>query len=370
MRKCIGFASNPELLRIYNSALTIVEVIDKLFVDIIIGKDILKKYKKVTFNFKGPQNELVIGAVTKDENFPLMKVSPPPLFTNLSDNIKPIATKSRRHSEANCKFIKEETARMLKEGIIEPSVSPWRAEVLVTSNENHKKRLVIDYSETINIFTELDAYPMPNANEMVDKISKYNYFSTLDLKSAYHQIPIKEEDRKYTAFESDGQLNQFTRIPFGITNGVSGFQRSIDKIILDENLSNTFAFVDNLTVCGGTQEEHDKNLRAFYETARKYNITFNESKSILSATSITLLGYTISNNKISPDYNRLKPLLEMPPPSTLKAQKRIVGMFSYYSKYVKNCQSHKFWCTDGCLLFIYFSKISCLFLFIVLCNVL
>ena len=53
---------------------------------------------------------------------------------------------------------------MLKEGIIEPSVSPWRAQVLVTSSENHKRRMVIDYSDAINKFTELDAYPMPNKN--------------------------------------------------------------------------------------------------------------------------------------------------------------------------------------------------------------
>ena len=48
---------------------------------------------------------------------------------------------------------------MLKEGIMEPSQSPWRAQILVVSPENHKKRLVVDYSQTINRFTLLDAYP-------------------------------------------------------------------------------------------------------------------------------------------------------------------------------------------------------------------
>ena len=107
-------------------------------------------------------------------------------------------------------FIKEETTRLLKEGIIEPSVSPWRAQVLVTSNENYKRRMVIDYSDTINMFTELDAYPMPNIIKLINDISKYKYFTTLDLKSAYHQVPIKEEDRKYPTFEIDGNLYQFT----------------------------------------------------------------------------------------------------------------------------------------------------------------
>ena len=91
-----------------------------------------------------------------------------------------------------------------------------------------------------------------------------------------------------------------------------------------------------MTVCGRTVEEHDKNLDIFYEISKKYNIAFNEKKSIISASSITLLGYTVSHNKISPDYDRLKPLLEMKAPHDIKSQKRIVGMFSYYSRFRQN----------------------------------
>ena len=81
---------------------------------------------------------------------------------------------------------------MQAEGIIEPSQSPWRAHVLVTANENHKKNLVIDYSQTINRFTQLDAYPLPNIEKTVGDIACYKVFSTMDLKSAYHQIPIRD----------------------------------------------------------------------------------------------------------------------------------------------------------------------------------
>ena len=271
-----------------------------------------------------------------EEIFPAMKVPPPPLFTNLTSNVKPIATKSRRFTKQDQEFIKLEVSKLLKEGIIEPSVSPWRAQVLVTKEGNHKRRMVIDYSNTINLFTELDAYPMPNISKMINDVSQYKYFSTLDLKSAYHQIPIKEEDRIYTAFEADGGLYQCTRLPFGATNGVSAFQRTIDNIISEEKLKDTFAFVDNVSICGKTKEEHDRNLDTFYKISDKYNITFNKSKSILSSTSITLLGYTVSHDNIQPDYERLKPLLEMPPPSNLKSQKRIVGMFSYYCKFIPN----------------------------------
>ena len=94
---------------------------------------------------------------------------------------------------------------MLKEGIIEPSQSPWRAHTLVISPENHQKRLV-DYSQNINWFTLLDAYPLPRIEDMVNEIASYQVFNTLDIASDYHQVAVKPEEQKYTAFEAAGSL--------------------------------------------------------------------------------------------------------------------------------------------------------------------
>ena len=132
--------------------------------------------------------------------------------------------------------------------MIKESKSPWRAQALVVTTENHKKRMVIDYSQTINRFTLLDAYPLPNIEELVSEVSKFSFFSTVDLKSAYHQIPIKEEEKPFTAFEASGSLYQFCRIPFGVTNGVACFQRVIDKLIRDEKLRGVFAYLDDVTI--------------------------------------------------------------------------------------------------------------------------
>ncbi len=84
--------------------------------------------------------------------------------------------------------------------------------------------MVVDYSHTINRFTHLDDYPLHRMDEMVRKISQYIVFSTLELKSAYHQIALKPEEKVYTAYEANVCLYHFKWIPFGVTNGVACFQ--------------------------------------------------------------------------------------------------------------------------------------------------
>jgi hypothetical protein len=328
---------------------------------LILGKDFLRRHSSVTFQFNGAEDPIVFGAtsssslsstentspVSSDTNTSgsteikpsnVMKVPPPPLFTNLSADCKPIADKSRRQTESNKKFIKEEVARLLAEGSIEPSVSPWRSQVLVTSDEdqNHRRRMVVDYSNTINRFTELDAYPMPNINEHIESISKYKVFSTYDLKSAFHQIPIREEDKKFTAFEADGGLWQSTVVPYGATNGVPAFQRSMDKVVADEGLTQTFPFIDNVTICGIDQEDHDRQDEMWLRACQKYNVTLNHKKTIKSTTSINVIGFIIENDKIRPDPERFRPLMEIPDPKNITEQRRVTGMFAYYSKWIMN----------------------------------
>lgn len=305
-------------------------IMDNLCADAILGHDILKSHSYVELSFGGPRTPLKICSLA------VASVRPVSLFTNLSKECRPIAIKSRRHTVDDEGFIKVEVDKMLKEGIIQPSNSPWRAQVLVTSSPNHKKRMVIDYSLTVNKFTELDAYPLPRIDDIINKVSQYQVFSTIDLKSAYHQIPIVKQDRKYTAFEACGNLYQFCRIPFGVTNGVSAFQRVMDSLIRTENLQGTFAYLDDVTVCGKDQADHDQNLHRFMELTKKYNLTLNNEKCNFSSTSVTLLGYIIKDKTIRPDPERLRPMKQLTFPSDLTSLRRIIGLFSHYSKWISH----------------------------------
>lgn len=304
-------------------------IIENLCADLIIGHDVLKYHKFLEFNFGGTRDTLKVC---------VMQASVPPalLFTHLSPNIMPIAIKSRKFSGEDQSFIRNEISNLLQDGVIEKSTSPWRAQVLITGGTNHRKRLVIDYSLTINKFTELDAYPLPNIETLVAKVAKNNFFSQIDLKSAYHQIPIPLRDRKYTAFEADGSLYQFTRIPFGVTNGVAAFQRTLQYIIDTENLTGTFSYLDDVTVCGKDKADHDRNLAKFMKAKDKYGLTLNEQKCSFATNRINLLGYTIENNQVKPDEDRLKPLIELPLPADTTSLKRTLGMLAHYSKWIKN----------------------------------
>lgn len=303
-------------------------VIEKLCTDVLIGHDIMKLHTNITVGFGGPRPPFSVC------NVACANVEPPQLFEHMTKDCRPIATRTRRFFGEDEKFIQSEIHSLLKDDVIEASSSPWRAQVLITKNENHKKRLVIDYSQTVNKFTLLDAYPLPEIETLVSKVARYDTFSSLDLSSAYHQIPILEHEKKFTAFEADGQLYQFKRIPFGVTNGVSAFQRTINKIISDEGLEGTFAYIDDVTIGGIGKHDHDKNLNRFMEVAKKYNLTLNLDKCSFSQDSISILGYQINNKTVRPDPNRLQPLLDMPLPRDAQSLKRMLGLFAYYSKWV------------------------------------
>ena len=237
-----------------------------------------------------------------------------------------------QHSLANKKFIAETIKNDLKEGIIEPSSSPWCAQVLVVTEDNHKKRMCINYSETINKYTLLDGYPLPNKQILANKVAQYSHFSTLYLKSAYHQVKILIEDRPCTAFEANGKLHQSKRISFGLINAVPWFQRIIDDIIERNNCKGAFAYLDNITICGKIKEERYANLQQFLEAAAKHYLTFNKNKCTYSSDCISLLGYQIHDRTLRPDSERIKTLSDIPVPKSKKELSRAIGLFAYYAK--------------------------------------
>ena len=169
--------------------------------DIILGVLFLKMHRSITISFGWSQDILKICA--------LKICAPVKLFQNLTQNCKPIATKTRIYGAEDTQFIRKEILQLLEDDIIERSYSPWYAQIVVTSTPNKKKRLVVDFSH----FTLLDAYPLPRIKDLVNQIAQYRIFSIIDLSKAYYQIEICPKDRPYMAFQAGNHLYQFKQIP-------------------------------------------------------------------------------------------------------------------------------------------------------------
>ena len=132
-------------------------------------------------------------------------------------------------------------------------------------------------------------------------------YSIFDLKSAYHQVRIKESDRKYTGFEANGRLYQFCRIAFGVTNGVAVFQRAMDKMVDEEGLKDTFPYLDNITASGRNQQEHDENVKKFHEAIQQRSLVLPSMKPSLwnlkhLSTYLVTVWVMVSSNQTRSDF--------------------------------------------------------------------
>lgn len=83
--------------------------------------------------------------------------------------------------------------------------------------------MVNAYNYAVNRSTLLDAYPLPKVDQAAEKIASYAIYSTLDLKSAHHQIRIRDVDKTFTAFKAGRNLFQFLWIPFDVTKVFCAF---------------------------------------------------------------------------------------------------------------------------------------------------
>ena len=107
------------------------------------------------------------------------------------------------------------------------------------------------------------------------------------------------------------------------------------NLVQVEGLKDTFPYLDNMTVAGHTQEEHDRNVKRLLESLQRRKWILNNSKTISSDSSINILGYFVGNGIIKPDPERLRPLEQLPPPTNSKSLKQVLGLFAYYKKWIK-----------------------------------
>ena len=110
-------------------------------------------------------------------------------------------------------------------------------------------RFCVDYRR-LNAVTKRDVYPLPRMDDVFDRITGAKYFSSLDLMSGYWQVPVAEADTSKTAFVTPDGLYKFVRLPFGLNNAPSTFQRLIDRVLARLKWQMCLVYLDDVLVFG------------------------------------------------------------------------------------------------------------------------
>jgi hypothetical protein len=222
---------------------------------------------------------------------------------------KPFRQKLRTYSPPLQAIIDTEVNKMISDGIIVESNSPYASNLLLvrkpdpSSEGGMKNRVCVNFIQ-LNKQTIKDSYPLPNQLDIFNHIGQSKYFTTMDLMSGYWQVMIKPEHRHKTAFITNRGLYEFVVMAFGLCNAPGTFQRLMDHIIKPEYRSFIQTYIDDIITHSKTFDEHMNHLKRLHMILKDNKLTVKLTKCKFAQKSVKFLGHVISEGEIKPNPER------------------------------------------------------------------
>ena len=156
-------------------------------------------------------------------------------------------------------------------------------------------------------------------------------FSSLDMKSAYHQLDLHPDSRSLTTFITRQGLMRYRRCPYGLKSLPQAFQKVMESVL--RGLEGVQVYLDDI-IYAATSDQHETRLAAVLERLKKHQITLNFEKCKLRQKQVEFLGFIISKEGVAVNPDRVKALRDLPSPAGLKDLQAMLGLFGFYSRFV------------------------------------
>ena len=164
---------------------------------------------------------------------------------------------------------------------------------------------------------------------MQDKIGSAQFFSKLDCRKGFWQVPIFETDQSKTAFSPGPGLGlyEFCRLPFGLSGSPGTFQLLMDKVLRD--LPFVMVYVDDILVFSPNMSSHIEHLHKVFERLKMHGLTLHAEKCQIGFQEVTYLGHKFNKHGMFPDPNKTQAIKQWPVPSNVTELRRFLGLTSY-----------------------------------------
>ena len=277
----------------------------------------------------------------------------------LKEGAKPHRHQPSRLGEVGREVVEKQVAELEAHGIIRKSNSAWASRIVLVGKKTgdnvvDSTRMCIDFRDLNSKLESLNS-PLPRCDEAIDRLSAGAkgsfdslFVTTMDLASGFHTLPIKEEDKKLTAFCTHRNQYEYNYLPFGVNSGPSYMVRLMDAALDGLAWDVCAPFLDDIAVFshgkGATAEErhldsfteHKRRLRLVLERLTWAGLSAKASKCHFCNTSCDYLGHHVSRKGLEMEAAKVRSIEVMQPENlkTLEDVRSFVGLCSYYRKLI------------------------------------
>ncbi len=231
--------------------------------------------------------------------------------------------------------VKEEIDKMLKVGVIVEEEGPtdWCSPIVPVTKPNGRIRICVDLKK-LNQAVKRERFVIPTVEDILGRMSGSVMFSHLDASSGYWQMPLDEQSSRLTTFITPFGRYRFTRVPFGITSASEIYQREMNRIL--NGIQGVEVYQDDVMIHSKDEKDHDEILKRVLKRIEESGLKLNKSKCKFKQKSITFLGHIIDKEGLSAHPDKVKAILEMPPPNNVSELRSFMGMTNFMSRFVKD----------------------------------
>ena len=253
---------------------------------------------------------------------------------NVSPSFKPIKQKRRSFAPERQKAINEEVGKLLQAGAIREEEYPeWLANIVLVKKANDKWRLCIDFTD-INRACLKDSFPLPRIDLIVDATAGHELLSFMYAFSGYNQISMDPYDQEKTSFVTAQGIYCYRVMPFGLKNAGATYQRLVNRMFQKQIGTTMEVYIDDMLVKSTTAELHIAHLSEEFQILRNYNMKLNPAKCTFGVSAEKFLGFIVNHRGIEANPDKIKVVLDMPSPSSIKVVQRLTGRTAALSRFV------------------------------------
>ncbi|GFV13325.1 retrovirus-related Pol polyprotein from transposon 17.6 [Trichonephila clavipes] len=230
-------------------------------------------------------------------------------------------------------------AKWLQQEICRPSNSTYAAPAFIVEQPFHEstpRRVVTDYSRTINSITKLDLHPIDYMEDVIKRIVGKCYISKMDVKSAFNTIRIRETDIFKTGFVTPDRHYEFLRMSFGVTNGPFTMTRAIKLAFEHIAPHNVNTYIDDISTSHDDFSYHLKVLNKILEATRNAGFKLIPGKTQLAVSEIALFGRIFSLDGERPDPDRRASVQRYSTLKSIHEVRSFLGFSNHFRKHIQN----------------------------------